>query len=81
MAFSRKSASLSLASRSQKLLREIFFPVCFMKFLYASAIDFFFVVTEKAVIKETTSSKREIFFHVEIDHFFPKSFLSDSILL
>jgi hypothetical protein len=81
MAFSRKSASLSPASRSQKLLREISFPVCFIKFLCASAMDFFFVVIEKAVTKETTSSKREIFFPVESVHLFPRSFLFDLILL
>ena len=44
-------------------------------------MDFFFVVTEKAVTKETTSSKREIFFPVESVHPFPKFFLFDLILL
>jgi len=44
-------------------------------------MDFFFVVTQKAVTKETTSSKRGIFFPVESVHFFPRPFLSDLILL
>jgi len=44
-------------------------------------MDFFFVVTEKAVTKETTSSKRGIFFPVESVHLFPRPFLSDLILL
>jgi len=61
-----KSKSVLFAIRSQKLLLETFFPVCFTKFLWASAILFFFTQTEKVVIKDTTISKREIFFPLEV---------------
>ena len=57
-----KSKSVLFAIRSQKLLLETFFPVCFTKVLWASAILFFFPQTEKVVIKDTTVSKRDIFF-------------------
>ena len=61
-----KSKSVLFAIRSQKLLLETFFPVCFAKFLWASAILFFFPQTEKVVIKDTTISKREIFFPLKV---------------
>ncbi len=65
-----KSKSFLFAIRSQKLLLETFFPVCVTKFLWASAILFFFPQTEKVVIKDTTISKREIFFPAESDHWY-----------
>ncbi len=60
------SKSVLFATRSQKLLLETCFPVCFTKFLWASAILFFFPQTEKVVIKDTTISKRGIFFPLEV---------------
>jgi len=42
---------------------------------------FFLCGTEKAITKETTSSKREFFFPVESVHLFPRPFLSDLTLL
>jgi hypothetical protein len=64
-AFSIKSRSFLLASRSQKLLLETFFPVRVTKFLWTSAIVFFFPQTENVEIKDMTISKRWIFFPVE----------------
>jgi len=61
-----KSKSVLFAIRSQKLLLETCFPVCFTKFLWASAILLFFPQTEKVVIKDTTISKRGIFSPLEV---------------
>jgi len=80
-AFSKKSTSLPFASRSQKLLREMLSPVRLIKFLWASAMDFFLVVTVKVETKETMSSKRAIFFPAESVHLFPRFFVSDLLLL
>jgi len=59
----------------------MFFPVSLIKFLWASAMDFFLELTEKAVTKATTSSKRWIFFPAESVHLFPGFFVFGSILL
>jgi hypothetical protein len=78
-AFSRNSNSFLLASRCQKLLLEIFLPVSLIKFLWASAMDFFLPQTEKLEIRETTSSKRAIFFPVESVHLYLKFCVIGSI--
>jgi hypothetical protein len=49
----------------------MFLPVSLIKFLWASAMDFFLVVTAKVETKATTSSKRGIFFPAESFHLFP----------
>jgi len=77
-AFSKNSNSFLLASRCQKLLLEIFFPVSLIKLRCASAIDFFLPHTEKLEIKETTSSKRAIFFPAESVHLVLRFYAVDS---
>ena len=63
-----QAESVAGIERNMQLLLETFFPVCFTKFLWASAILFFFPQTEKVVIKHTMISKRGIFFRAGSAH-------------
>jgi hypothetical protein len=58
----------------------MFSPVRLMKFRWASAMAFFLEVAVKVETKQTTSSKRGIFFPAESVHFGPGFYGSDLIL-